>query len=710
MTVVATPQPANVPPRIRLDIDSDDAGAAFTVLEVKRDGTPIREQPFVGGPEALAFDYEAPFGVPVTYTAEGSYIPSATPDWTEAWASLAAWTGDPGDFSVAGGEASSSVVNADITRTTSGTIQRVDVTDPDLVRVELLTAGDVVVCSVAVTSNVVLTGTSSASAAGAGSFKVTLSDGVATAQAADASWSVSRPYVGTPTKVRIVSLARVPGTFIRNLGAPGSGAGTFDQPQGMAFDAANGFLYVADNGNDRIQKFEDQGAGVYEFVDEWTVPSYLFVPPLIRGITVDPAGDIWIVDSANGILRKYDPAGNQLVQYVGGAGVAPGQFNTAWGIAADASGDIFVTDMENDRVQKFDSSGIWLSEFGTSGSGDGQFANPRGIAIDAADAIFVADTSNNRIQKFSNAGAYQSKFGTPGSGNGQFNLPYWVTFDSTGNIFVADTYNYRVQKFNSGGAYLRKFGSVGTGPGQFVTMSGLAVDTNENLIYVADAGRDLIQVFSGDVDPASIGSVSATLVTTEQPFLTTVTTQLDVDEAWLIHPSQPSLSLAIDVGPSGNQTDAVTYVEASTNSEQSSRAERTLRRTVGRRKAVIFTHGPRQADEWTLVLGTTTTAAKDAIRALVDDQTPLLLRTPVAFDWDLPDDWYSVGDFSKNRQQDFSSSKRALSTLPLTPVDEPIVRQGAVWTWGDVLTTYDTWQDVLDAYDTWLDVLAGPSS
>jgi hypothetical protein len=48
--------------------------------------------------------------------------------------------------------------------------------------------------------------------------------------------------------------------------------------------------------------------------------------------------------------------------------------------------------------------------------------------------------------------------------------------------------------------------------------------------------------------------------------------------------------------------------------------------------------------------------------------------------------------------------------MPLTPVDEPIVRVGALWTWGDVLTTYATWQDVLNANATWLDVLAGPSS
>src|SRR5690606_30120001 len=65
--VSLTPEPLNVPPRVRIDIDSE--GDEFLELTVLRDGRPIRQQPAVGGlTETFTYDYEAPFGRPVTYS------------------------------------------------------------------------------------------------------------------------------------------------------------------------------------------------------------------------------------------------------------------------------------------------------------------------------------------------------------------------------------------------------------------------------------------------------------------------------------------------------------------------------------------------------------------------------------------------------------------------------------------------------------------
>ena len=166
-----------------------------------------------------------------------------------------------------------------------------------------------------------------------------------------------------------------------------------------------------------------------------------------------------------------------------GSGSGNGQFNQPRGIAIDSSGNIWVTDTNNHRIQKFDSTGSLLLQIPPSGSGtnnnssvDGSFYHPQGIAIDSSGNIWVADTFNNRIQKFNSAGVYQSKFGTLGNGDNQFNTPRGIATDSSGNIWVADTNNHRIQKFNSAGVYQSKFGTLGNGDNQFNTPRGIATE------------------------------------------------------------------------------------------------------------------------------------------------------------------------------------------------------------------------------------------
>ena len=59
----------------------------------------------------------------------------------------------------------------------------------------------------------------------------------------------------------------------------------------------------------------------------------------------------------------------ELVVAWGDSGTGNGQFRFPWGVAVDASGNVHVSDAGNNRIQVFTSGGVYLSQWGDSGSG-----------------------------------------------------------------------------------------------------------------------------------------------------------------------------------------------------------------------------------------------------------------------------------------------------------------------------------------------------
>ncbi len=186
-------------------------------------------------------------------------------------------------------------------------------------------------------------------------------------------------------------------------------------------------------------------------------------------------------------------------------------------------------------------------------------------------------------------------------------------------------------------------------------------------------------------------------------FSATTSATLDVPEAWLVHPSQPSLSMPIENLSDPHALDI--GVEASTDAERQYAARQSVFQPNGRREAVVFPLGPRSAGAWTLVLGVDTTAERDKLLTLLDDQAPILLRSPASADWDLPDGWYAVGDLSVSRPIDIGSVQKRQITMPLTRVSEPPVMLAPSLTWGDLMLRGMTWGDLMQ--HTWLDLLVG---
>jgi RHS repeat-associated protein len=261
-----------------------------------------------------------------------------------------------------------------------------------------------------------------------------------------------------------------------------------------------------------------------------------------HGVAVDSSGNVWVADTENSRIEKFNPKGEYLSQF-GTFGSGESQLNHPKGIALDSAGNVWVADTANNRIEEFSAEGKYLSKFGSLGSGTGQLKSPAGVAVDPSNgSIWVADTANNRVQRFSSAGTYQTsyaslsgptaiatngalvlvadtannriveladsptptllgQFGSLGSGDGQLDHPEGVGLDKTGGIWVADTGNERLEEFSLG-KYLAQYGSSGSGEGQLGAPAGLLVDASSN-VWVADAGNSRVEEWNALTPPLS---------------------------------------------------------------------------------------------------------------------------------------------------------------------------------------------------------------
>ena len=122
--------------------------------------------------------------------------------------------------------------------------------------------------------------------------------------------------------------------------------------------------------------------------------------------TFDAEGYLYVSDYLNFRIQVFDPAGD-LDLIFGSAGDNPGDLNRPRGLVADAAnGVLYEVDGAFQLVQMFNLDGELLMWFGEPGQGPGQFSLPSGIAM-RGKLLVVADTLNHRIQLFRFIGAPQ---------------------------------------------------------------------------------------------------------------------------------------------------------------------------------------------------------------------------------------------------------------------------------------------------------------
>ncbi len=259
-------------------------------------------------------------------------------------------------------------------------------------------------------------------------------------------------------------------------------------PKGIAI-RGDGTLFVADENNNVIYKIKVDGAvsifagplsaatltetaaginsgqiSTREYADGSGTNARFYSP---EGIAIDSAGNIYVADLMNKVIRKVSPSGKvtTLAGKPGEAGSMDGKgaaarFNSPVGIAVDKSGNVYVTDLMSSTIRKITPEGYvstLAGEPGAHGTTDGRGRAARfmalpDIAIDRTGNLYVVDSIAHNIRKITPTGEVTTVAGRGSKlSTVDLALPTGIAVDGAGNIYVSDNGLARITKISPAG-------------------------------------------------------------------------------------------------------------------------------------------------------------------------------------------------------------------------------------------------------------------
>jgi len=269
------------------------------------------------------------------------------------------------------------------------------------------------------------------------------------------------------------------------FGSCGNGQRQFLDPQGLAMDM-QGMLYVADTGNDRVQKLRADGAFVAE-VGGFGWGDGQFNKP--RGVAVGKGLEVYVADSRNQRIQIFNLQ-LRLLGVIGGRDATGSpELGELGGVALSDADVLVVTDIDADQQVQIDTHSRIDRSFGGFGYGAGRVRYPLGLAF-ADQHVYVCDSRNGRIAVFDRFGNYRKSLG-----DDVLMEPSGVCAGPESTLIVADAGHHRVVVFDlKTGEVAGHIGGpdVGKGPMMFQSPKAVAMG-RAGMLFVLDSGNCRIQ-------------------------------------------------------------------------------------------------------------------------------------------------------------------------------------------------------------------------
>lgn len=312
-------------------------------------------------------------------------------------------------------------------------------------------------------------------------------------------------------------------------------AGTLSAPRAIAVDAA-GNVYIASTGNSEVIKiplggsaavFAGTGTAGYNNDGIAAASAELNQP---MAVVLDGAGNLYIADTANHIVRKVSAltgvistfAGNRTQGYSGdGSAATSAKLGAPSGLAVDVSGNLYITDQTYHVVREVsETSGVISTVAGTGTanySGDGALATaatldaPTALALDSAGNLYITDAGNNVVRMvLASSGVISTVAGNGTSGHAgdgaaatsaELNTPSGIGVDAAGNVYIAEAgagslrmvsaATSTIATVGGGGSQTTSSTALSARSAQLATPAGLALDGAGNL-YLTEQGNNAV--------------------------------------------------------------------------------------------------------------------------------------------------------------------------------------------------------------------------
>lgn len=252
-------------------------------------------------------------------------------------------------------------------------------------------------------------------------------------------------------------------------------------------------------------------------------------------VNVDDAGNLFIVDRLNAVIRRVDAAtgvistvaGNGKKDYAGDGGKATeASLREPNDCCLDGKGGLLIADVADWRIRRLDLKTGLISTFAGTGKAKGKpdrtmigdggpaakavIVGARAVCVDGKGNTYICEREGNAIRRVDSAGTITTLGGTGTAGydgdggpasKATFRGPKAIRCDTAGNLFIVDTENHAIRKIDAKTGVVTTVAGGRKGPegdGGDATKAGLdrphgCIVDAKGTIYIADSNNHRVR-------------------------------------------------------------------------------------------------------------------------------------------------------------------------------------------------------------------------